>query len=140
MEKIIISSVEVAQTTPALDIPSRLEPNLPPAVPLWAKFALWPLVLALPLLCVVTIILRAAMRTLPPRTRSAWTGFLTTLLTTSGLVTSVAVVLLISFAPPPSFVSQSLAELDEKNDFTYLPATSKMSAEEVSEKLKPWLP
>jgi S1-C subfamily serine protease len=49
----------------------------------------------------------------------------------------VAVVLLISFAPPPSFVSQSLAELDEKNDFTYLPATSKMSAEEVSEKLKP---
>jgi S1-C subfamily serine protease len=137
MEKIVISTAEVADTAPLSEGPSRLEPKLPPPVAWWAKLAMWPLVLALPALCLIAIILRFAMRGLPPRTRSAWTEFLATLLTTSGLVTCAAAILFVSLVPPPSFVSRSLAELDEKTDFPHLPAPVAMSAKDVSQELKP---
>ncbi len=137
MEKIVISTTEVAETALPAEGPTRLEPKLPPPVAWWAKLALWPLVLALPLLCVIAIIFRFAMRGLPPRTRYAWTGFLATLLTTSGLVTCAAAILFVSLVPPPSFVSRSLAELDEKTDFPHLPAATPMSAKDVSQELKP---
>jgi len=137
MEKIVISTSEVAETAPLPEGPSRLEPNLPSPVAWWAKLAMWPLVLVLPLLCLIAIILRFAMRGLPPRTRYAWTGFLATLLTTSGLVTCTAVILFVSLVPPPSFVSKNLAELDEKNDFPHLPAPTAISAKDVSQELKP---
>lgn len=68
MEKIVISSAEVAETQSPAEQPTRLEPKLAPAVPRWAKWALAPLVLLLPLLCLVAIVLRVAMRGLPPRT------------------------------------------------------------------------
>jgi hypothetical protein len=45
MDKILISSAEVAQTEVATETPLRLESKLPPAVPPWAKWALSPLVL-----------------------------------------------------------------------------------------------
>ena len=137
MEKIVISTTEVAETALPSEGPSRLEPKLPSPVAWWARLAMWPLVLALPLLCLIAIILRFAMRGLPPRTRSAWTGFLATLLTTSGLVTCAAVILFVSLVPPPSFVSRSLAELDEKTDFPHLPVLTAMSAKDVSQELKP---
>ena len=133
----MISPAEVAHTEISLDIPARLEPKLEPAVPTWAKWALSPLVLALPLLCVVAIVLRVAMRTLPPRNRHAWTSLLSTLLIVSGLATSLGIVLSFSFAPLPSVVGTGLGELDEQTVFPGLPAASPMSAKEVSEKLKP---
>ncbi len=95
MEKIVISSNEVAETLPAPDIPARLEAKLPSVIPWWARLSLWPLVVVLPVMYVIAIVLRLAMRGLPPRTRFAWTGFLTTLLTTSGLLTCTAAVLLL---------------------------------------------
>jgi hypothetical protein len=136
MEKIVISATEVSETALPSEGPSRMEPKLPAPVAWWAKLAMSPLVLALPLLCVITIILRFAMRGLPPRTRYAWTGFLTTLLTTSGLVTCAAAILLVSLVPPPSFVSRSLTELDERSDFPHLPVSTAMSAKDVSHDLK----
>ncbi|HUM04364.1 MAG TPA: serine protease [Terriglobales bacterium] len=137
MEKIVISTAEVAETAPLSEGPARLEPKLPPAVAWWAKLAMWPLVLVLPLLCLIAIILRFAMRGLPPRTRFAWTGFLATLLTTSGLLTCVVAILAISLVPPPSFVSRNLTELDEKSDFPHLPSPAAISAKDVSQELKP---
>jgi S1-C subfamily serine protease len=95
------------------------------------------MVLFLPLLCLVSIVLRVAMRTLPPRSRHAWTSFLATLLTVSGILTSVATVLSFSFAPLPSVVGRGLSELDDKTDFPHLPAAAPMTAKDVSEKLKP---
>ena len=95
MEKIVISHSEVKETDTPSEQSPRTESKLPPAIPSWAKFALIPLVLLLPLLCVVALALRAAMRGLPPRTRFAWTGLLATLLTVSGLLTSVAFVFFI---------------------------------------------
>src|ERR1700730_2469134 len=61
MEKIVISPAEVAETQVLADQPARLEPKLVPAVPQWAKWTLAPLVLILPLLCLVAIVLRVAM-------------------------------------------------------------------------------
>ncbi|HET6180937.1 MAG TPA: serine protease [Candidatus Sulfotelmatobacter sp.] len=137
MDKIVISPAEVAGTQPSLELPARLEPKLPPAVPRWAKWAISPLVLVLPLLCLMAIVLRVAMRTLPPRTRHAWTSLLSTALIVSGLLNSVATVVVFSVAPLPSVVGAGLSELDERADFPRLPAAEPMSARGVSEKLKP---
>src|SRR5882724_11019736 len=128
MDKIVISSAEVAQAEPSPELPAKIEPKLAPAVPRWAKWALVPLVLVLPLLCLVAIVLRVAMRTLPPRTRHEWTSLLATLLIVSGSLTSVATVLAFSFAPLPSVVGTGLSELDEQTEFPSLPAAEKMSA------------
>ena len=136
MEKIVISPAEVAETQSPADQPARLEPKLAPAVPRWAKWALAPLVLFLPLLCLVAIVLRVAMRGLPPRTRHEWTSLLATLLIISGILTSVAAVLAFSFAPLPPVAGTGLSELDEEA-FPSLPAVAPMSARDVSEKLKP---
>src|SRR6516225_1489602 len=114
MDKIVISSAEVAQTEVSADAPARLESKLPPAIPPWAKWALAPLVLVLPLLCVVAVVLRAAMRTLPPRNRHAWTTLLATLLIVSGLLTSAATVVFFSIAPLPPLTEMGLSVLDEK--------------------------
>jgi S1-C subfamily serine protease len=138
MEKIVIGSGEIsAVAPPAPDQPPRLEPKLPPPVPLWAKFALSPLVLLLPILCIVTLIVRVAMRGLPPRTRFAWLSFLSALLIISGMLTSIATVLSVAFVPLPAIVSQSLSELDAKSVFPALPTSIPMSAKEISEALKP---
>ena len=115
----------------------RLEPKLTAPVPRWAKIAIAPLILILPLLCVVAIVLRVAMRNLPPRTRDAWTALLATLLISSGLITSVTAVLSVSLAPLPSFVGAGLSELDDRMDFPALPKDAPMSAKEVAEGLKP---
>jgi len=137
MEKIVISSREVSETRLIPEQASRAEVQLPPVIPWWAKLSLWPLVVALPLLCLMTIILRVAMRSLPPRTRHGWTAFLSTLLVASGLLTSLSAVAILSFVPLPSLVSAGLAELDERADFPHPPTATAMSARDVSEKLKP---
>lgn len=136
MEKIVISTAEVAETQVPSDLSLRLESKLSPAVPGWAKWALAPLVLFLPLLCLVAIVLRVAMRGLPPRTRYGWTSLIASLLIASGLITTVATVLAFSFAPLPSVAGAGLSELDEQT-FPSLPAATAMSAKDVSEKLKP---
>src|SRR5258708_23498476 len=130
-----VSSPLVCPLAPAE--PPRLEPKLPPPVPLWAKFALSPLFLLLRILCIVTLIVRVAMRGLPPRTRFAWLSFLSTLLIISGMLTSIAAVLSVAFVPLPAIVSQSLSELDAKSVFPALPTSIPMSAKEISEALKP---
>ena len=136
MEKLVISPAEVAEAQSPAEQSTRVEPKLAPAVPAWAKWTLAPLVLVLPLLCLVAIVLRVAMRGLPPRTRHEWTSLLATLLIVSGIVSSAAdgaVLLLCSAAP---LAGVGLSELDERT-FPDLPASSPMSARDVSEKLKP---
>lgn len=137
MEKIVISAAEVAETQAPTEQPAQLETKLAPAVPQWARWTLAPLVLLLPLLCLVAIVLRVAMRGLPPRSRHEWTSMLATLLIVSGILTSAATVLFFSFAPMPSVAGTGLSELDEQAAFPNLPAAVAMSAKDVSEKLKP---
>lgn len=137
MEKIVISSREVAETATPAEQPTCPEPKLAPPISLWARVALSPLVLVLPALCLVAIVIRVAMRNLPPRNRYAWLGFLQSLLIVSGFLTSVAFVLAMSFAPLPSIVAEGLGDFDESTQFAALPSASTMTAKEVSEKLKP---
>jgi hypothetical protein len=138
MEKIVIGSREISEAAPAApDQPARFEPKLPPPVPVGARVAMSPLVFVLPVLCLITLVVRVAMRGLPPRTRFAWVSFLSTLLTISGIFTSIAAVLAVSFVPLPAIVSGSLNELDTKISFPSLPSLTPMTAREVSEQLKP---
>lgn len=137
MEKIVISSREVAETCLSSEEGHTMEPKLAPVVPRWAKMVLAPLVFLLPLLCLVAIALRTAVRSLPPRTRHGWMAFLSTLLISSGLLSSTAAVLIYCFVPLPSMVSAGLSELDERSGFPSLPLTPPGSATEISAKLKP---
>jgi len=138
MEKIVIGATEVAQVVQSPpDEPRRLEPKLPPPIPFWVRAAMSPLILFLPVLCLVTLVLRFAMRGLPPRTRIAWLSFLSTLLIISGMLTSAAAVLAVAFVPLPAIVSGNLVELDGKTTFPALPSPIPLDAKEVSAELKP---
>jgi hypothetical protein len=137
MEKIVIRTGELPETAPLPLEQPRLEPKLQPPVPLWARLAMSPLVLILPLLCLATLALRIAMRGLPPRTRYAWISFLCSLMIFSGILTSIVSVLAIAFVPLPVFVNSSLNELDERDTFPKLPVATPLSARDVAEQLKP---
>lgn len=132
-----MSRGELAQIHSLPDGPGEVLSKLPPAIPLWAKFCLSPLVLVLPLLCVVTVVLRIAVRGMPPRNRFAWVSFFSTLLAISGLLTSIAVVIVFSVGPTPSAISEGLSELDSRTQFPNLPAAADLSAEQVASELKP---
>lgn len=138
VEKIIVSVDEVGRAASAASEPGRPAAQLPAPISWWAKACLSPLVLVLPLLCLVTILLRVATRGMPPRSRYAWVSFLSTLLILSGFLTSITVVLVFTLRPPmPSVVSQGLSELDSRTVFPALPATQDLNAEQVSAQLKP---
>jgi S1-C subfamily serine protease len=137
MEKIVISVGEIAQAATSIDESRRLSAKLPPSIPWWARTCLAPLVLVLPILCVVTVLLRVAMRGLPPRSRYAWVDFFSTLLVISGILTSITGVLAFTLMPTPSVVSQGLSELDSRTAFPSLPAEQELTPEAVSQELKP---
>jgi len=136
VDKIVISSGELTGIQPEPEQAVRLEPKLPPAIPLWGRLVPILLVPVLPLLCLVTIILRVALRGQPPRTRHAWTAYLSTLLIISGILTSLGVVVVFSLGPLPSVVSSGLAELDERSEYPHLPKNGTMSGGDASKQLK----
>ena len=137
MEKIVVSRGEIAQIGSSADEPGVVSAKLPSVIPLWARLCLSPLVLVLPLLCVLTVVLRIAVRGMPPRNRFAWVSLLSTLLAISGLLTSVAAVVVFSVGPTPSAISEGLSELDSRTEFPSLPAATELSAEQVASELKP---
>jgi S1-C subfamily serine protease len=138
VERIVISHDEIAQVARPASEPGGPTAKLRSPIPLWAKLSLSPLVLVLPVLCLVTILLRVAMRGLSPHSRHAWVGFFATLLAISGILTSIAGVLAFTLAPPtPSTVREGLSELDGRTQFPALPAENELTAEAVSEQLKP---
>jgi S1-C subfamily serine protease len=140
-EKVVVSSEEVDQITPPVHAPTppsnALFEKLPSPVPWWARFGLSILVLALPLLCVVAIVLRIAFRGQPPRVKYAWISFLSTLLVVSGFLTTAGTVLFVSFAPIPAMVNTGLPDLDERNQFPSLPAAADLTSSDISAKMKP---
>jgi S1-C subfamily serine protease len=138
VEKIIISHDEIAHTTPLVDDRSGPVAKLSAPIPLWARLCLSPLVLVLPLLCLVTILLRVATRGLPPRSRYAWVAFFSTLLSISGILTSIATVAAFTLAPTAPFAaSVGLSEWDSRTQFPAFPAPGELTAEAVSEEFKP---
>jgi S1-C subfamily serine protease len=137
MDKIVISPNEITEIKEGPEVPAHIEPKLLPAIPWWARLSVGTLVLFLPLLCLITIIMRVAFRGQAPRVRYAWTAYLSTLLIISGFLTSAATVLLFSFGSVPAIVATGLSELDERTDFPALPASKDLSGADASSKLKP---
>lgn len=138
MEKFVVTNEELAGVA---DTPVRLpgtEPTkLPPAVPLALKLTMWPLVLVLPLLCLVAIVLRVALRNKPPRTRYGWDAYLCTLLVISGVLFTGAMAFVVSTGVGTVPVSKGLVSFDEKSEFPVLPAVEVLTGREISSKLKP---
>jgi S1-C subfamily serine protease len=137
MERVIISSQEVAGVTAPTPGAPEAPPRLPRPIPWWGYVLCGLLVPALPLLCLAAIILRIAFRNQPPRTRFAWTSYLATLLIISGMLTFTAAVLVISLVPVPAMVSAGLSDLDERTVFPQLPSAQPLTATDVSQQLKP---
>jgi S1-C subfamily serine protease len=136
VDKIVISPDELTEIQPEPGQAPRPEPKLPPAIAWWARLGPIVLVPFLPLLCLVTIILRVALRGQPPRTRHAWTAYLSTLLVISGILTSMATVVVFSLGPLPSVVSSGLSELDERTEYPQLPKAGTMTGADASKHLK----
>jgi S1-C subfamily serine protease len=138
MDKIVVSASEIGEIKDEIlaETPAPPQPKLQPAVPWWAKLALAPFVLLLPVLCLFTIILRVALRSQPPRVTHAWTAYLSTLLIISGFLTSAIAVVTFSLSPIPAIVSSGLAELDERTEYPALPAKSALSGADAAIQLK----
>jgi Trypsin-like peptidase domain len=139
MDKIVISPNEITEIKETPDQPAKIEPKLPPAIPWWARLSVGILVLFLPLLCLVTIILRVAFRGQSPRIRYAWTGFLSTLLVISGFLTTASTVLLFSLGGviQAPLAGNGLSGLDERTDFPALPSAKDFNGADAAQKLKP---
>ena len=137
MDKIVVSTREIAAVPRTIGEPVPLEPQLPPVISWWMKALFSLLVVVLPLLCLLAIILRVAFRNQPPRVKHAWTAFLSTLLIISGFLTSAAAVLTMSFVPLPPVVSSSLDELDQRAEFPHLPSDTPMTGSSIAATLKP---
>jgi hypothetical protein len=136
-EKVVVSTEEISQVVPEAHAPPAVFQKLPPPIPLWTTIALSVLVLALPVLCIVAVILRVAFRTQPPRVRGAMTSLLSTLLIVSGLLFTLGSVLAFTLVPVPAIVSTGLADLDEKTEFPVVSPNVVLSGADVSSKFKP---
>ncbi|MCI0351420.1 MAG: serine protease [Acidobacteriales bacterium] len=137
MDKLVITSTEV-ESVKLIEAAGREEAKPPRPIPLWARLAMLPLVTVLPLLCLIAVILRIALRATAPRTREAWNAYLNTLLVSSGLLSTAGAVLLFSYMPaPPQAISTGLSDLDERISYPALPAAEKMTGTTLAEALKP---
>lgn len=137
MDRIVVTESEVAQVTPPTAEQPRVQSKLPPPIPTPARLVLAPLVLLLPLLCLAAIVLRVATRGQPPRIRAAWAAYLSSLLIASGLISTIAVAAVLSYAPMPVLVNRAMAELDQRDSFPALPTSHDMNAAELVATLRP---
>jgi S1-C subfamily serine protease len=136
VDKIVINTDELVDSQVEPQQTPRVEAKLAPVIPWWTRAGLAIFVLFLPLLCLLTIIIRVAFRSQPPRTRHAWTAYLSTLLIISGFLTSLAAVVVFSLGPVPAIVSSGLADLDERTEYPKLPSKTTLTGAEVSKNLK----
>ncbi len=137
-ERVVVSTEEIERTVPEKNPgPTTTFQPLPPPIPLWARITMSLLIVVLPLLCVVALILKIASRGQAPRVRHAIASYLTTLFIASGLLTTVAAVLVVSFIPIPALVNSGLPSLDEQTDFPALTPTATLTSADISSKFKP---
>jgi S1-C subfamily serine protease len=140
MDRIVVSSREVADIGDLSSSSAPQKPKLPPPIHWSLRAALSILVLLLPVLCLFAIIIRVALRNQEPRIRSAWTAYLATLLIISGFLTSAAAVMVFSLGGPLPAVVGSYSDstdLDEREQFPTLPSATAMDSVAISQELKP---
>ncbi|MFP5236671.1 MAG: S1C family serine protease [Acidobacteriota bacterium] len=139
MDRVVVTTEEIAQSPPAPQPPPPPPAQPEAAIPLsvWSRIGLAPLVLLLPVLCIGVLLARIFMRRLPQQNRLAWLSCFSTLLSISGVLTSVAVIVLLFSGHAPVTASNGLAELDSRSEFPVLPASEDLNAEQTSQELNP---
>jgi S1-C subfamily serine protease len=137
VDKVVVTNEEVGQIKEEANPHSLSIERLPSPIPVWARVAFSFVALLLPLLCLLTLIVRFAFRTQTPRVKYAWVSFLSTLLIISGIFTSVAAVLVLALVPIPAIVSANIPDLDEQTGFPHLPSMASLDSAQVSTQLKP---
>jgi len=127
MDKVFVTSDELSQVSSVPAEPTPFTPPLKPAIAWPLRLAMSVLVLLLPLLCLVAVILRVSFRNQPARTRLAWTGFTSTLLIVSGLLSTLVFVVALSIGPMPIFISGALSSFDDRQEFPQLPKVQNLT-------------
>ena len=140
MDRIVVSSRDVAEIGDLTTSSAPLQPKLPSPIHWGVKAGLSILVLCLPLLSLFAIIMRVALRNQTPRLRYAWTAYLATLLIISGFLTSAAAVAFFSLGGPGATILASYPgsdDLDERQEFPQLPSATPLDSVAISQELKP---
>jgi hypothetical protein len=137
--KLVVTSHDLAEPRPTFT--GGAETKVPEKRQTWAVVVLSCLVLCLPLLCLVAIAIRAALRGAEAKRRHRWNSLLCTLLTVSGLVFSLVFAFLMA-APYGSgkvkpAVMTGIPSLDETVRWPQFPSATALDAEQIAERCKP---
>lgn len=138
MERIVVSPSEIATLPPPAVEPPVPSPRVTPVIGWHIRLVVWLLVVALPLVCLVSFVVRLIVRNSQPRTRLAWLALLNSVLMTSGLITSIAFVAVLAISPgQPTMLSDGLNELDSRASFPAAITNKDLSAEDIAGAFKP---
>ncbi|MDZ7639616.1 MAG: serine protease [Bryobacterales bacterium] len=101
------------------------------------RLATLPLVLVLPVLCLVALVVRLVMHAGSPKGKHAWTAWFNSLLIASGLLTTLLFSMAYFLAPRPMRFVSSLPALEYLAAFPKLPALEPMNAQQVAQRTTP---
>jgi hypothetical protein len=137
IDHIAVSSEEVTQVERGVYPPHTLFGGGHPSIPRWAMVALSPAVVILPLLCLLIVVLRVAIRDQALYVKYTWVCLFSTLLIISGVVSSVAAAIFLSLPRMPAVLSRNIPDFDEREGYPHLPSMLSLGSAEVSMELKP---
>ena len=93
--------------------------------------------LALPVLCLVAIAVRLAIRNHSPKPKHAWAAWLNSLLIASGLLTTLLFSMAYFLAPMPMRFVTALPALEYLPEFPKLPTAEPMTAQQIAQRAAP---
>jgi S1-C subfamily serine protease len=138
MDRIVVSPAEIATLPPPVAEPPAIVPRATPPIRLGIRLLIWASVIALPLVCLLSVIMRVIVRNAQARVRLAWLALLNSVLITSGMITSIAFVAVMAISPDqPAMLSDGLNDLDSRTSFSATVTDRDLSAEDVAGTFKP---
>lgn len=137
MEKIVVTTRDVREVIvpPAGTAPETAVQKAP--LSLGLRLATLPLVLALPVLCLVAVAVRLAVRNHSPKPKHAWAAWFNSLLIASGLLTTLFFSMAYFLAPRPMRFVSSLPALEYLAAFPKLPTAEPMTAQQIAQRTTP---
>lgn len=137
MEKIVVTTGDLREVIvpPAGTAPGPIAQK--PPLSLGLRLATLPLVLALPVLCLVAIAVRLAIRNHSPKPKHAWAAWLNSLLIASGLLTTLLFSMAYFLAPMPMRFVTALPALEYLPEFPKLPTAEPMTAQQIAQRAAP---
>ena len=137
MEKVVVTTRDLREViVPPVGTTPEPVAQKPP-LSLGLRLATLPLVLALPVLCLVAIAARLAIRNHPPKPKHAWAAWLNSLLIASGLLTTLLFSMAYFLAPMPMRFVSSLPALEYLPEFPKPPSAEPMTAQQLAQRTTP---